>query len=176
MGAALCCRATGATAGRLSAYLLERCGSEAAQLCAHLCTARRLAAQVSRFFVSKVSEAPRGGVGGTLEEYGLGADFTTLRRRAQSLLFGLAYEHLDDVYAQNERRCSCYSSSRRTCWLLRGLKRAQTQLTKELYWSSVLTSKRAQMIQSQPARPALRRASAAEFAVPPRRASAPEFG
>ena len=32
------------------------------------------------------------------------------------------------------------------------------------------------MIQSQPARPALRRASAAEFAVPPRRASAPEFG
>ena len=73
------------------------------------------AAQVSRFFVSKVSEAPRGGVGGTLEEYGLGADFTTLRRRAQSLLFGLAYEHLDDVYAQNERRCSCYSSSRRTC-------------------------------------------------------------
>ena len=55
-------------------------------------------------------------------------------------------------------------------------KRAQTQLTKELCWSGVLTSKRAHMIQSPPARPALRRASAAEFAVPPRRASAPEFG
>ena len=35
LGAELCCRAIGATAGRLSAYLLERCGSEAAQLCAH---------------------------------------------------------------------------------------------------------------------------------------------
>ena len=32
------------------------------------------------------------------------------------------------------------------------------------------------MIQAPSARPALRRASAAEFAVPPRRASAPEFG
>ena len=35
---------------------------------------------------------------------------------------------------------------------------------------------RAHMIQAPSARPALRRASAAEFAVPPRRASAPEFG
>ena len=35
LGAELCCLAIGATAGRLGAYLLERCGAEAAQLCAH---------------------------------------------------------------------------------------------------------------------------------------------
>ena len=34
LGAELCCLAIGATAGRLGAYLLERCGAEAAQLCA----------------------------------------------------------------------------------------------------------------------------------------------
>ena len=63
MGAELCCRATGATAGRLSAYLLERCGSEAAHLSA--CTAAAAALpQDSRFFGSKASEAAQGGVGG----------------------------------------------------------------------------------------------------------------
>ena len=66
MGAELRCRAIGATAGRLSAYLFERCGSEAAQLCAHAVhSGGGLGwAQVSRFFVSKASEAAQGGVGG----------------------------------------------------------------------------------------------------------------
>ena len=66
LGAELCCRAIGATAGRLSAYLFERCGSEAAQLCAHAAhSGGGLGwAQVSRFFVSKASEAAQGGVGG----------------------------------------------------------------------------------------------------------------
>ena len=68
-------------------------------------------------------------------------------------------------------------SPRRTYWLFRGKKRAQTQLTKELYWSGCSHIQKCDhMIQAPSARPALRRASAAEFAVPPRRASAPEFG
>ena len=66
LGAELCCLAIGATAGRLGAYLLERCGAEAAQLCAHAVhSGGGLGwAQVSRFFVSKASEAAQGGVGG----------------------------------------------------------------------------------------------------------------
>ena len=51
MGAELRCRAIGATAGRLSAYLLERCGSEAAQYARTLRTAAAAWAclQASRF-------------------------------------------------------------------------------------------------------------------------------
>ena len=66
MGAELRCRAIGATAGRLSAYLFERCGSEAAQLCAQRrrCGGAWLGLQVCRFFVYNVSGASQGGVGG----------------------------------------------------------------------------------------------------------------
>ena len=67
LGAELCCRAIGATAGRLSAYLLERCGSEAAQYARTLCTAAAAWLWVClRFFVSKASEAAQGGVRGLL--------------------------------------------------------------------------------------------------------------
>ena len=42
LGAELCCLAIGATAGRLGAYLLERCGVRQPNYARTLCTARRL--------------------------------------------------------------------------------------------------------------------------------------
>ena len=84
LGAELCCRAIGATAGRLSAYLLERCGSEAAQYARTLCTAAAAWAGSAGlpFFVSKASGAFQGGVGGTLYGFGL-AILDTIRESPQ---------------------------------------------------------------------------------------------
>ena len=105
LGAELCCRATGATAGRLSAYLLERCGSEAAQLCAQR---RRFGfCLLVWFFVSKVSEASQGGVEGILESYGpatLDAAFTTLLWLSRRACFLDLLAARIDVYEENERR------------------------------------------------------------------------
>ena len=125
-----------------------------------------------------MSEASQGGVEGILESYGpatLDAAFTPLAV-SQSLLFGLARGAHRRLRRERTPQYSS-RSPRRTYWLFRGQKRAQTQLTKELYWSGCSHIQKCDhMIQAPSARPALRRASAAEFAVPPRRASAPEFG
>ena len=163
--------------GRIVAYLLERCGSEAAQLCAQR---RRFGfCLLVWFFVSKVSEASQGGVEGILESYGpatFDAAFTTLLWLSRRACFLDLLAARIDVYEENERRSTPHAVlvGRTGC---AGRKRARTQLTKELYWSGCShTQKCDHMIQAPSARPALRRASAAEFAVPPRRASAPEFG
>ena len=181
MGAELCCRATGATAGRLSAYLLERCGSEAAQLCAHAVHSGGggWSAGVPVFRLEGVWGFSKRCVrhsGGVWASDPRRSFHDSPLAVSQSLLFGLARGAHRRLRRERTPQYSS-RSPRRTYWLFRGKKRAQTQLTKELYWSGCShIQKCAHMIQSPPARPALRRASAAEFAVPPRRASAPEFG
>jgi hypothetical protein len=104
--------------GRIVAYLLERCGSEAAQLCAQR---RRFGfCLLVWFFVSKVSEASQGGVEGILESYGpatLDAAFTPLAV-SQSLLFGLARGAHRRLRRERTPQYSS-RSPRRTYWLLR---------------------------------------------------------
>ena len=91
--------------GRIVAYLLERCGSEAAQLCAQR---RRFGfCLLVWFFVSKVSEASQGGVEGILESYGpasLDAAFTTLLWLSRRACFLDLLAARIDVYEENERR------------------------------------------------------------------------
>ena len=106
--------------GRIVADLLERCGSEAAQLCAQR---RRFGfCLLVWFFVSKVSEASQGGVEGILESYGpatLDAAFTTLPLAvSQSLLFGLARGAHRRLRRERTPQYSS-RSPRRTYWLLR---------------------------------------------------------
>ena len=81
LGAELCCLAIGATAGRLGAYLLERCGAEAAQLCARCAQRGGLGWAAQAVFrlegVLRFS-GRRGRHSGGVRLARLGAGFTTL--------------------------------------------------------------------------------------------------
>ena len=120
------------------AYLLERCGSEAAHLCARA-QRRRLAVSTGLpvFRLEAASGAARGAWRGICLRWrsanpSCSSTLLWLSRRACFL--DLLAARID-VYEENERRSSPHAVLVGRTGCLRHRKRARTQLTKELYWS-----------------------------------------